>query len=236
MVVIKHVNGREGDAVAFGADVDAAGWERRLLDGGYVVQRRVLPQPVEDVEVDEIGEQLERGTPALRVRRFVPGRIRLRRLLHPPGRPDHDGACRRLFRRGWSADGAHPGAQTQDRRGAPAGPEAARRTVPRRRCTRPSGPSNRSRRVSVGLGETPRTNRSCSSLSRLSSSGPALSTTADGSLRARAFSNSRRRTSAARSKQPPADSSRSQSTKTWPRVRRARVSSWCPPISRSSSA
>jgi glutathionylspermidine synthase len=58
LVVIKHVNGREGDAVAFGADVDAAGWERRLLDGGYVVQRRVLPQPVEDVEVDEIGERL----------------------------------------------------------------------------------------------------------------------------------------------------------------------------------
>ncbi|MBV9358674.1 MAG: glutathionylspermidine synthase family protein [Chloroflexi bacterium] len=63
MVVIKHVNGREGDAVAFGADVDAAGWERRLLDGGYVVQRRVFPQSVEDVEVDEIGERLTVARP-----------------------------------------------------------------------------------------------------------------------------------------------------------------------------
>jgi glutathionylspermidine synthase len=63
MVVIKHVNGREGDAVAFGADLDAGGWERRLLDGGYVVQRRALPQPVEDVEVDEVGERLNLARP-----------------------------------------------------------------------------------------------------------------------------------------------------------------------------
>ena len=57
-VVIKHVNGREGDAVAFGAELDASAWERRLVEGGYVVQRRVLPQPVEDVEVDELAERL----------------------------------------------------------------------------------------------------------------------------------------------------------------------------------
>jgi glutathionylspermidine synthase len=63
MVVIKHVNGREGDAVAFGSDVDAAGWERRLLDGGYVVQRRVLSEPVEEVEVDETGERLTVARP-----------------------------------------------------------------------------------------------------------------------------------------------------------------------------
>src|SRR5207248_2299117 len=36
--VVKHVNGREGDSVVFGATLDAAGWEARLLEGGYVVQ------------------------------------------------------------------------------------------------------------------------------------------------------------------------------------------------------
>jgi glutathionylspermidine synthase len=53
--VVKHVNGREGDSVVFGDGLDSAGWEARLLDGGYVVQRAVHSQTVEDVAVDDIG-------------------------------------------------------------------------------------------------------------------------------------------------------------------------------------
>ncbi len=52
--VVKHVNGREGDAVTFGETLDADGWEARLLEGGYVVQRRVRPAAVEEVAVDEL--------------------------------------------------------------------------------------------------------------------------------------------------------------------------------------
>jgi glutathionylspermidine synthase len=51
--VVKHVNGREGDSVVFGDQLDTAGWEARLLEGGYVVQRAVRSQLVEDVEVDD---------------------------------------------------------------------------------------------------------------------------------------------------------------------------------------
>jgi glutathionylspermidine synthase len=51
--VVKHVNGREGDSVVFGQTLDDAGWEARLLEGGYVVQRAVRSRPVEDVEVDD---------------------------------------------------------------------------------------------------------------------------------------------------------------------------------------
>lgn len=51
--VVKHVNGREGDSVVFGDGLDARGWEGRLLEGGYVVQQRVWPVPVDDVAIDE---------------------------------------------------------------------------------------------------------------------------------------------------------------------------------------
>lgn len=51
--VVKHVNGREGDSVALGADLDEAGWEARLLEGGYVVQQMVRSPEVADVEVDD---------------------------------------------------------------------------------------------------------------------------------------------------------------------------------------
>jgi glutathionylspermidine synthase len=51
--VVKHVNGREGDSVVFGTTLDAAGWEHRLLEGGYVVQRVVASPPVEEVAVDD---------------------------------------------------------------------------------------------------------------------------------------------------------------------------------------
>ena len=51
--VVKHVNGREGDSVVFGDRLDAAGWEARLLEGGYVVQRAIESVAVEDVETDE---------------------------------------------------------------------------------------------------------------------------------------------------------------------------------------
>lgn len=53
--VVKHVNGREGDMVTFGETLVAtpAAWEERLLEGGYVVQRRVRQQPVADVVLDE---------------------------------------------------------------------------------------------------------------------------------------------------------------------------------------
>ncbi len=56
--VVKHVNGREGDSVVFGATLDAAGWEARLLEGGYVVQQAVTSPAVEDVEVDDWRREL----------------------------------------------------------------------------------------------------------------------------------------------------------------------------------
>ena len=56
--VVKHVNGREGDSVVFGRDLDADGWEARLLEGGYVVQRAVEAVRVEDVEVDDERQML----------------------------------------------------------------------------------------------------------------------------------------------------------------------------------
>lgn len=61
--VVKHVNGREGNEVAYGADLDDAAWEARLLDGGYVVQRRVEQVPVEAVEVNEADRSLGLGFP-----------------------------------------------------------------------------------------------------------------------------------------------------------------------------
>ena len=59
--VVKHANGREGAEVVFG---DALlerpdEWEARLLEGGYVVQERVLPVPVDDVAVDEIAHRVD---------------------------------------------------------------------------------------------------------------------------------------------------------------------------------
>jgi len=51
--VVKHVNGREGDSVVFGRGLDRGSWEERLLEGGYVVQRAVDSQLVEDVDVDD---------------------------------------------------------------------------------------------------------------------------------------------------------------------------------------
>jgi glutathionylspermidine synthase len=57
--VVKHVNGREGDSVVFGSTLDASGWEARLLEGGYVVQRAVAAQAVQDVVVDEWERRVE---------------------------------------------------------------------------------------------------------------------------------------------------------------------------------
>jgi glutathionylspermidine synthase len=57
--VVKHVNGREGNEVAFGDDLPRDGWEARLLEGGYVVQRRVYPVPVADVRLDEWAQRIE---------------------------------------------------------------------------------------------------------------------------------------------------------------------------------
>jgi glutathionylspermidine synthase len=51
--VVKHVNGREGDSVVFGQRLEQAGWEERLLEGGYVVQRAVTSPEVADVSVDD---------------------------------------------------------------------------------------------------------------------------------------------------------------------------------------
>ncbi len=56
--VVKHVNGREGDSVAFGDTLSPADWEARLIEGGYVVQRRVRPLPIAHVEVDELAGEL----------------------------------------------------------------------------------------------------------------------------------------------------------------------------------
>ncbi len=52
--VVKHVNGREGDSVVFGGELSGVDWEARLMEGGYVVQRRVRPAPITHVEVDEL--------------------------------------------------------------------------------------------------------------------------------------------------------------------------------------
>jgi glutathionylspermidine synthase len=56
--VVKHVNGREGDLVVFGDELDSAGWEARLLEPGYVVQRVVRSPAVDDVEVDDWREEV----------------------------------------------------------------------------------------------------------------------------------------------------------------------------------
>jgi glutathionylspermidine synthase len=58
--VIKHVNGREGDSVVFGASLDRAGWQDRLLEDGYVVQRAIASPSVTDVEVDDVDRQVRR--------------------------------------------------------------------------------------------------------------------------------------------------------------------------------
>jgi glutathionylspermidine synthase len=57
--VLKHVNGREGDSVLFGKDVDPTSWEERLLEGGYVVQRAVSSPAVFDVQVDDLSQRVE---------------------------------------------------------------------------------------------------------------------------------------------------------------------------------
>jgi glutathionylspermidine synthase len=51
--IVKHVNGREGDSVVFGNELNSVGWEARLLEPGYVVQQTVSSPAVEDVEVDD---------------------------------------------------------------------------------------------------------------------------------------------------------------------------------------
>jgi glutathionylspermidine synthase len=56
--VIKHVNGREGDSVVFGASLDQAAWQDRLLEDGYVVQRAVASPAVVDVDVDDVSRQV----------------------------------------------------------------------------------------------------------------------------------------------------------------------------------
>jgi glutathionylspermidine synthase len=61
--VVKHVNGREGDSVVFGRTLDAAGWEARLIEGGYVVQRAVSSPALEDVEVDDVRRQVRCAGP-----------------------------------------------------------------------------------------------------------------------------------------------------------------------------
>ena len=61
--VVKHVNGREGDSVVFGAALDRAGWEARLLEGGYVVQAAVSSPPVLDADVDDWQRRLTWQTP-----------------------------------------------------------------------------------------------------------------------------------------------------------------------------
>jgi glutathionylspermidine synthase len=58
--VVKHVNGREGDSVVFGRTLDRSGWEERLLEGGYVVQRAVDSVLVEDVVVDDARREVRR--------------------------------------------------------------------------------------------------------------------------------------------------------------------------------
>jgi glutathionylspermidine synthase len=56
--VVKHVNGREGDSVVFGRDLDDVEWQERLLEGGYVVQRAVCSPTLQDVEVDDLRREV----------------------------------------------------------------------------------------------------------------------------------------------------------------------------------
>jgi glutathionylspermidine synthase len=56
--VVKHVNGREGDSVVFGRTLDSAGWQERLLEGGYVVQQAVPSPVLVDVEVDDLQREV----------------------------------------------------------------------------------------------------------------------------------------------------------------------------------
>ena len=58
--VIKHVNGREGDSVVFGASLDRAGWRERLLEDGYVVQRAVGSPALVDVDIDDRSREVRR--------------------------------------------------------------------------------------------------------------------------------------------------------------------------------
>jgi glutathionylspermidine synthase len=61
--VVKHVNGREGDSVVFGIALDAADWEARLIEAGYVVQRAVSSPGLDDVEVDDVARTVVRSGP-----------------------------------------------------------------------------------------------------------------------------------------------------------------------------
>jgi glutathionylspermidine synthase len=61
--VVKHVNGREGDSVVFGHALGTSGWEERLIEGGYVVQRAVASPAVADVEVDDLRQRLVLASP-----------------------------------------------------------------------------------------------------------------------------------------------------------------------------
>jgi glutathionylspermidine synthase len=61
--VVKHVSGREGDSVVFGSTLDAAGWEARLIEGGYIVQRAVISPALDDAEVDDVQRQVRCAGP-----------------------------------------------------------------------------------------------------------------------------------------------------------------------------
>jgi glutathionylspermidine synthase len=61
--VVKHANGREGDSVVFGGTLSPEGWEARLIEGGYVVQRAVRSPALEDVEVDDVRRSVARVGP-----------------------------------------------------------------------------------------------------------------------------------------------------------------------------
>ena len=87
--VVKHVNGREGDSVVFGDTLDARGWEARLLEGGYVVQRAVIA--CRSRTSKSTTHACATSAPRYACVGGLLDRRPVRRLLYPARRSDHDG-------------------------------------------------------------------------------------------------------------------------------------------------
>ena len=185
--------------MVFGKPLDTAGWEARLLEGGYVVQRAVNSPAVEDVEVDDLAAHGASGRPALRVR----GCIRHRRSASAAATRGWTVRSRRRGRRtrrrfgGLTGEsGPHVGRQAQQRDAAAALDQVigllaaaidarrrsaashASRPAARRRVGRPARRGRRSSAATMRPGgddaaprRRPASTWACSATSRRSSSG-----------------------------------------------------------------
>ena len=86
--VVKHVNGREGDSVVFGAALSTREWEDRLLEGGYVVQRAARPA-VALTEVSALEGELRSEGPTEAIELLGSGAL-LRRCLEQIAAPQRN--------------------------------------------------------------------------------------------------------------------------------------------------